>query len=53
MLNNAFSVDQLFGVNSENVAGRVKRFYGRESVVAHPPVDLDFFTPGGPLHGVI
>jgi glycosyltransferase involved in cell wall biosynthesis len=46
-LRTASSVDR-FVVNSENVAGRVKRFYGRESVVAYPPVDLDFFTPGGP-----
>lgn len=37
-----------FIANSKNVAGRIQRFYGRESVVAYPPVDLDFFTPGGP-----
>ncbi len=43
----AATVDR-FVTNSANVAGRIKRFYGRESVVAHPPVDLAFFTPGGP-----
>jgi len=26
--------------NSEYVAGRIKRFYGRESTVIHPPIDL-------------
>lgn len=46
-LRTAATVDR-FVVNSENVARRVRRFYERDSVVAHPPVDLDFFTPGGP-----
>ncbi len=29
-----------FIANSEYVRGRVRRFYGRESVVIHPPIDL-------------
>jgi glycosyltransferase involved in cell wall biosynthesis len=29
-----------FIANSEYVAGRIRRFYGRESVVIHPPIDL-------------
>jgi glycosyltransferase involved in cell wall biosynthesis len=29
-----------FIANSEYVRGRIKRFYGRESVVIHPPIDL-------------
>ncbi len=36
-----------FIANSENVAGRIQRFYGRASEVIHPPVDTEFFTPGG------
>ena len=33
----------LIVVNSENVRGRVRRYLGRESVVVHPPVDVDRF----------
>jgi glycosyltransferase involved in cell wall biosynthesis len=29
-----------FVANSEYVAGRIRRFYGRESLVIHPPIDL-------------
>ena len=36
-----------FVVNSRFVGERVHRHYGRESVVLHPPVDIDFFTPAG------
>jgi glycosyltransferase involved in cell wall biosynthesis len=32
--------------NSRYVAGRIQRYYGRESLVIPPPVDTDFFTPG-------
>jgi glycosyltransferase involved in cell wall biosynthesis len=32
--------------NSSAVADRIRRFYGREAKVCHPPVDVDFFTPG-------
>jgi glycosyltransferase involved in cell wall biosynthesis len=32
--------------NSETVAARIRHFYGRDSIVVHPPVDTDFYTPG-------
>ena len=32
---------------SKTVQERIKRIYGRESEVIYPPVDTDFFTPGG------
>lgn len=35
-----------FAANSAFVAGRIRRYYGREPRVIHPPVDVDFFTPG-------
>jgi glycosyltransferase involved in cell wall biosynthesis len=34
-----------FVANSQHVAGRIRRYYGRESVVVPPPVDTAFFTP--------
>jgi glycosyltransferase involved in cell wall biosynthesis len=37
--------------NSALTAGRVRRYLGRESVVLHPPVELDRFTP--PAHGEV
>jgi glycosyltransferase involved in cell wall biosynthesis len=37
-----------FAANSTEVAGRIRRFYGRESRVLHPPVDVDWFTPPAP-----
>ena len=37
------SVDQ-FVANSHFVAERIKRIYGRDSVVVHPPVDVEFFS---------
>jgi glycosyltransferase involved in cell wall biosynthesis len=37
----------LFVANSHNVAERVRRYYGRESLVLHPPIDTSFWTPGG------
>ena len=37
-----------FLANSENVRGRIRRLYGREAAVVHPPVDTDFYTPGPP-----
>lgn len=40
----AHDVD-LFVANSHHVAGRIERFYGRPSVVVHPPIRTDFFTP--------
>lgn len=41
-LKSAESVDE-FVANSTFVAERIKRIYGRESVVVHPPVDVEFF----------
>lgn len=41
----ASSVDH-FIANSAFVAGRIKRYYGRDATVIHPPVDTAFFTPG-------
>jgi glycosyltransferase involved in cell wall biosynthesis len=35
-----------FVANSTAVAERIRRFYGREADVVHPPVRTDFFTPG-------
>jgi glycosyltransferase involved in cell wall biosynthesis len=35
-----------FAANSEWVKGRIRRYYGRDSVVIPPPVDTSFFTPG-------
>lgn len=37
-----------FAANSAYVAGRIRRYYGREAEVLPPPVDTDFFTPGPP-----
>jgi glycosyltransferase involved in cell wall biosynthesis len=31
--------------NSQVVAGRIRRYYERDSEVVHPPVDVDAFTP--------
>jgi glycosyltransferase involved in cell wall biosynthesis len=32
--------------NSRFVAGRIGRYYNRAAAVVHPPVDVEFFTPG-------
>jgi glycosyltransferase involved in cell wall biosynthesis len=32
--------------NSSAVADRIRRFYGREAKVCHPPVDVEFFSTG-------
>ena len=42
----AAGVDQ-FIANSQHVASRIRRHYGREATVIYPPVDVDFFTPSG------
>ena len=42
-LKSAESVDQ-FIANSHFVAERIRRIYGRDSVVVHPPVDVEFFS---------
>jgi glycosyltransferase involved in cell wall biosynthesis len=36
-----------FVANSTAVADRIRRFYGRDAEVVHPPVRTEFFTPGG------
>lgn len=36
-----------YAANSVHVAARIRRHYGREAEVIPPPVDTDFFTPGG------
>jgi glycosyltransferase involved in cell wall biosynthesis len=33
--------------NSEAVRERIERFYGRDAVVIHPPVEVDDFDPSG------
>jgi glycosyltransferase involved in cell wall biosynthesis len=32
---------------SETVAERIRKIYGRDSVIIYPPVESDFFRPGG------
>lgn len=34
-----------FWAISQNVAGRIKKYYNRDSLVVYPPVDTDFFVP--------
>jgi glycosyltransferase involved in cell wall biosynthesis len=34
-----------FVANSRNVAGRIRRCYGRPARVVYPPIDTGFFTP--------
>ena len=34
-----------FAANSRYVAGRIRRYYGRDAEVIAPPVDTTFFTP--------
>lgn len=41
-LRSAESVDE-FVANSKFVANRIRKIYGREAKVVHPPVDVDFF----------
>jgi glycosyltransferase involved in cell wall biosynthesis len=36
-----------FLANSQYVAGRIRRYYNRESTVVYPPVDTEFFRPEG------
>jgi glycosyltransferase involved in cell wall biosynthesis len=36
-----------FVANSHFVAGRIARYYNRRASVLYPPVDIQFFTPGG------
>lgn len=46
----AAKVDR-FVANSTAVADRIRRFYGRDAEVIYPPVDTEFFTPGGERGG--
>jgi glycosyltransferase involved in cell wall biosynthesis len=39
-------VDKFVAISTA-VADRVRRFYGRSAQVIHPPVDTEFFAPGG------
>ncbi len=41
---NSEGVDAFVAI-SDHVAGRIKRFYGREAAVIYPPVSTDYFTP--------
>ena len=38
----------LYVANSELTRDRIARFYGRESVLVHPPVETERFAPGSP-----
>jgi glycosyltransferase involved in cell wall biosynthesis len=40
-----------FVANSDNVARRVRRYYGRPAEVVHPPVEVDAFTPSAAHDG--
>jgi glycosyltransferase involved in cell wall biosynthesis len=40
-----------FVANSQLVARRIERYWRREAQVIPPPVDVDFFTPGGERGG--
>jgi glycosyltransferase involved in cell wall biosynthesis len=40
-----------FAANSAYVAGRIRRYYGRDSTVIPPPVDTEFFSPGADVPG--
>jgi glycosyltransferase involved in cell wall biosynthesis len=40
-----------FVADSRYVAGRIRRYYGRESEVILPPVDTELFTPGNGAPG--
>jgi glycosyltransferase involved in cell wall biosynthesis len=45
-----------FVANSNNVAAKIKRLYGREATVIHPPVDITRFNPDkrqGPYYLVV
>ena len=46
-LRSAESVDA-FVANSSFVAERIRRIYGRDAVVVHPPVDVEFFSSAAP-----
>jgi len=35
-----------FAANSTHIANRIRKAYGRDAVVIHPPVDTEYFLPG-------
>ncbi len=35
-----------FVTNSSYVSKRIEKYYRRDSIVIHPPVEVDYFTPG-------
>lgn len=39
-------VDRFVGI-SRHVCNRIQRYYGRDADLVYPPVDTDFYTPGG------
>jgi glycosyltransferase involved in cell wall biosynthesis len=43
----------LFVANGEVTRERIRRFWGRDSVVVHPPVDVERFSPGRPGEHVL
>jgi glycosyltransferase involved in cell wall biosynthesis len=45
-LDAASRVDQ-FVANSAGTAARIRKHYRRQSIVLHPPIDTERFTPGG------
>lgn len=51
-LKSAECVDE-FIANSRFVAERIRRIYGREAKVVHPPVDVDFFSAPSERIGVV
>jgi glycosyltransferase involved in cell wall biosynthesis len=38
-----------YAANSETTQRRIKRYYGRDATVLHPPIDLARFAPGKPV----
>lgn len=40
-----------FIANSRNVARQIRKFYGRPSVIVHPPVEVDSFAPSERILG--
>lgn len=46
----AQGVDHFIAISTE-IQQRIRSIYGRESVVIHPPVDTEYFTPGSAPDG--
>jgi glycosyltransferase involved in cell wall biosynthesis len=42
-----------FIANSRNVARQIRKYYGREAIVVHPPVDIDTFAGTGPTEAPV